>query len=72
MPKCFNVFEYGGNILNRPDVPYERACISTAIKEYYMKISDYLLDHNDRHGTPFSSKNLQEVVSRIMAETEEE
>ena len=30
---------------------------------------DYLLGQNDCHGTPFSSKNLQEAVSRVMAET---
>ena len=39
---------------------------------YYTKMSDSLPDHNDRHGTPLSSKNLQEAVSRVMAETEEE
>ena len=37
-----------------------------------MKMLDSLLDHNDRHGTQFSSKKLQEAVSRVMAETEEE
>ena len=33
---------------------------------------DSLLNHNACHGTPFSSKNIQEVVSRVMEETEEE
>ena len=33
---------------------------------------DSLLGYNDRPGTLLSSKNLQESVSRVMAETEEE
>ena len=41
-------------------------------EEYFTKMLDSLLDHNDRHGTPLSSKKLQEAVSRVMAETEEE
>ena len=31
-----------------------------------------LLNHNDHHGTPLWSKKLQEAVSRVMAETDEE
>ena len=33
---------------------------------------DSLLDNNYRHGTPLSSKNLQEAVSRVMTYTEKE
>ena len=29
VPRYFNVFECGGNILNRIDVSYERACMDT-------------------------------------------
>ena len=50
---------------------YERACIANVREEYYTKMLDSLLDHNDCHGTPLSSKNLQEAVSRVMSETEE-
>ena len=45
---------------------YERACMATARKEYFMKMLDYLLDDNERHSTPLPSKNLQEAVSRVM------
>ena len=68
---AFNVFECRRNILDRLDVSYERACMATAREEYYTMMMDSLLDHNDRHGTPLSSKTLREAVSRVMAETEE-
>ena len=54
----FNVFECGRKILDRLDVSYERACMSTAREEYYTKMLDYLIDHNDRHGTLLFSKKL--------------
>ena len=31
---------------------------------------DSILDHNHLHGTPFSSKNLQEAVRRVIEEEE--
>ena len=31
-----------------------------------------LIDHNDRHNTPFPSEKLRQAVGRVMAETEEE
>ena len=68
----FNVFEYRKKLLERLDVSYERACMATAREEYYKKMLYFLLDHNDRHVTPLSSKNLQKAVSRVMAETEDE
>ena len=46
--------------------------MATTREEYYTKILDSLLDHNDCHGTLLSSKKLQETVSRVMTETEEE
>ena len=72
MPSYFNVFEYERKLLNRLDVSYERACMATPIDEYYTKMLENLKDHNDRHNAPFSSENLQQAVSRVMAETEEE
>ena len=45
--------------------------MATAREEYYMMMLYSLLDHNDRHSTPLPSKNIQEAVSRVMAETEE-
>ena len=58
--------------MDRIEVSYERACMATAREENYTKMLDSLLDYNDRHGTPLSSKNLQEAVRRFMAETEDE
>ena len=37
-----------------------------------MKMLDSLLDDNERHGTPFSSKNIQEAGIRVISVTEEE
>ena len=31
-------------------------------KYYYTKMLDSLLDHNDRHGTPFSSKKSSRSI----------
>ena len=72
MPIYFNVLECGRCIFYRPNVSYERAYMASAREEYYMKMLYSLLDHNDRHRTPLPSKNLQEAVIRVMAETEEE
>ena len=69
---AFNVFKYGRKLLDRLGMSYERECMATSREEYYTKMLDYLLDHNDRHGKPLSSKQLQEAVSRVMVETEEE
>ena len=46
--------------------------MATAREEYYTKMLDSLLNHNDCHGTPLSSKKIQGAVSRFIAETEEE
>ena len=54
------------------DMSYERTFMDNAREEYYSKMLDSLINHNDCHDTPFSSKNLQEAVSRVTAETEEE
>ena len=45
--------------------------MATAREEYFTKILDSLIDHNYRHGTPFSSENLQEAGIRVMEEAEE-
>ena len=46
--------------------------MATAREDYYTKMLDFLLDHNDRHVTPLSSKNILETFIRVIAETEEE
>ena len=42
--------------------------MATARKEYFTKILDVLLNDNERHGIPLSSKTFQEAVSRVMKE----
>ena len=54
------------------DVSYEKVLMATAREEYYTNMLDSLPDHNDRHGTPLSSKKLQEAVIRVKEETEGE
>ena len=44
--------------------------MATPREEYYTKMLDSLLGHTHCHGTPLSSKNLQEAVSRVMEEEE--
>ena len=58
--------------MNIIDVLYERACMATPRDEYYTKMLETLIDHNDRHNAPLSSEKLQQAVSKVMAETEEE
>ena len=51
---------------------YKRACMPTEREVYFTKILGSLVKNNECHGTPMSSKNLQEAVRRVMAGTEEE
>ena len=39
-------------------------------EELFTDMLNSLLKHNHRHGTPFSSKKLQEAVRRVMKEEE--
>ena len=59
---AFNIFKCGRNILDRLDVSYERACITTPKEEYFTEMLDHLIEHNCCHGTQMSNKNLREVV----------
>ena len=49
---------------------YEIVCMATPREELFTGTLNSLLGHNHRHGTPLSSKKLQEAVSRIMKEEE--
>ena len=72
VPSYFNIYECGGNILNRLDADYEQACMATMKYKYYTKILETLVDYNDRNNAPLSNENIRQSVSRVMAETEEE
>ena len=68
----FNVFECGRKILDRLDVSYEIACMATAREKYFTKMLDSLHDDNHCHGTPLSSKKLQDEVIKVMEEEEKD
>ena len=72
MPSYFNVFECGRSFFNRLEVTYEQVCIATPRYEYYLKMLETLIDHNDRHNAPLSSEKLRQAVSIVVAEMEEE
>ena len=61
----------GKKDLNRIDMSYERAYMANRRDEYYRKMLETLIDHNDRHNESLPSEKLQQAVSRVMAETEE-
>ena len=56
--------------MERLDVPYKRACMTTSREEFFTEMLNSLLKHIHCHVTPLSSKNLQEEVSRVMEEEE--
>ena len=58
VPSYFNIFDCGGNILNKLDVTYERACMSTTKEKYYTKMLETIVDYNDCNNAPFSNEKL--------------
>ena len=54
----FNIFECGGNLLDRLDVTYEQACMATPKDKYYTKLFKTLVDNNNQNGAPFSNENI--------------
>ena len=58
VPSYFNIFECGGNILNRLDVTYEQACMDTPRDKYYTKMLETLVDYNDHQNAPLSKEKL--------------
>ena len=58
--------------MNRLDVAYERACMATEKEKYYTKMSETLVDYNDRNNIQLNNEKPRQAVSKFMAETEEE
>ena len=58
VPSYFNIFQCGGNLLDKPDVTYERACIANQKEKYYEKMLKTLVDYNNRNGAPLSNEKL--------------
>ena len=65
----FNIFECGGNLLDRLDVTYERVCMATPKYKYYTKLLKTLVDDNNRNVAPLSNEKFQQAVSIVMEET---
>ena len=72
VPRYFNIFECGRNILSRLDVKYERVCMANPKEKYYPKVLETIIDYNDHHNAPFSTEKIQQAIRTVMEETEEE
>ena len=62
----FNIFECGRNLLERLDVTYQQAFMSTPKDKYYNTLLDTLIDDNNRKDKPSSNEKLQQAVSIVM------
>ena len=69
VPRSFNIFKCGRNILNRLDVTYERAFMATPKDKYYTKLLETLVDYNGYHNAPLSNEKLRQAISTVMSET---
>ena len=67
-PSYFNLFESGGNLLNRIDVTCERACMATSRERYHTESYNNLTDDNDHTNTPLSIEKIREKVRKVMDE----
>ena len=67
VPRYFNKYECGRNILNRLYVAYERARVTTTKYKYYTKMLETLVNYNDRNNTILSNEKSRKAVSRVMA-----
>ena len=72
MPSYFNVFKCGNKLLNRLDMPYERACTANPREEYHTNILDTLVNYNEHNNGPLSNKSIQQAIRRVVSETEEQ
>ena len=51
---------------------YEQACMANPRYEYYTSLLETLVNYKYRNNGPLSNEKIQQSVSRVMAETEEE
>ena len=66
----FNIFECGSNILDRLDVTYQRAFMSTSKDKYYNAFLDTLVKESNLRGEPLYNQNFQKAGSDVIEETE--
>ena len=67
----FIIYECGRNLLDRLEVTYQRAFMSTPKDKYYNAFLDTLVIDNNLRGEWLSNKKIQEAVSDVTEETEE-
>ena len=65
VPRYFNRYKCGKNILNRLDVEYEWACMATTTDEYYTNMLEMLVICNDCNNGPLSNVKIQQSVRRV-------
>ena len=61
-----------GTVLDKLEVTYEQACISTSKEKYYTTLLETLVNDNNRNGALLSNEKLQQVVGKSMEEMEAE
>ena len=68
----FNIFECGRNILDRLDVTYGQAFMSTPQDKYYTRMLENLVEMNNRNGETLSNEKLRQAFSDVREETDAE
>ena len=66
VPSYFNIFECGGNHLDRIDVMYEQTCMAIPKEKYYRLFLETLVNDNNRNGALLSNEKLQQAVGNVM------
>ena len=62
-----NVFECGRNVFNRIIMSYEQVCMANPRDNYYTKMLETLIYHNDCCNGPISSEKILQAFGRAMA-----
>ena len=66
----FNIFECDRNLLDRLDVTYKRAFISTPQDKYYTDMLKNLVKMNNLKGEPLSNERLRQAFIDVREETD--
>ena len=66
MKSYFNIFECGRNLLDRLDVTYEQACMTTPKEKYYMTLFETLVNDNNSNGALLSNEKLRKSIGKVM------
>ena len=66
----FDMFECGRNLLDKLDVTYQRAFMSTPKYKYYNVFLGTLVKDNNSKGEPLSNDKIRQAVGKVIEETE--